>query len=71
MYESVSTSFADHWADLLLSALLAVVGYFGVDRLRSIDERFRALEEDLKETRTDVAHSCERIAKVEAKNGIP
>ena len=71
MYDLASAGFADHWADLVLTALLTVVGYLVDARLRGIDDRLKELEKQLQEARAEISHSCERIAKVEAKSGIP
>lgn len=71
MYLASGDSFADHWIDVVLTALLAALGYFIVDRLRALDACDQRAEEKFEKINQQLAEFKAKIAVVESfvRNG--
>jgi hypothetical protein len=56
---------SDHWPDLIVAALIALVGYFGSNRFSSMDDRHKRAEDKFKEVDTDLRDHDRRLTCVE------
>lgn len=60
-------AFADHWVDLVVTALLACLGYFITDRLRTMDARHQRAEDKFDEIEKEHANLDKRVCILESR----
>lgn len=63
----VTGGLADHWPDIVVTALIATLGYLGRDRLRSMDARHQRAEDKFEEHDDQIAALETKVAVLEVE----